>query len=118
MKSLKTKIAIVLVVIMGCCAQPIYAQAWKKTAAKEATQVAKKVFKKQGAKQAQKAAQKGASKAGSSVSSSATRAGAAATQHVHEVTCSGCSGNGFVYYNGYRYTCSQCGGKGKIIVYN
>lgn len=117
MKLFNTKSIIVTLLLMGCCAQPIYAQAWVKSTSKGVKKLGEKVIKKATTKEAQKAVQKGTSKAGSSVSNSAAKAGTAASQHVHEVTCTSCRGNGTIYYNGFLYKCSTCNGRGKVLAY-
>lgn len=122
MKSIKTKVAILLVVILGCCSQPMSAQAWRKVVTKEGKAVVEKLVKSGSAKKAEKAAaekaaQKAAQRSGSAAQDAA-RAGAVTTQHVHSVTCPTCRGNKTVYINGYLYTCPKCNGKGTVLQYN
>lgn len=126
MKSIKIKVAILLVVILGCCSQPMSAQAWKPVVTKEGKAVvekliksgsAKKVEKAAAEKAAEKAAQKAAQRSGSAAQDAA-RAGAVTTQHVHSVTCPTCRGNKTVHINGYLYTCPKCNGKGTVLQYN
>lgn len=119
MKSIKTKIFIAMVALMGCAIQPADAQAWVRTGRAVSKQAAKAIGK-GGSKKAATTISKSATKKAATTTTvgtyGASRSAAAAASQYTTVTCTTCSGRGWYPYNGYRYQCSSCSGYGYRVV--
>ncbi len=113
-----TKIISVLILLLGLSYTPCMAQAWVK-AGKEISKQAAKAIGKNGSKVGKNASKtttltRPATKSTSGYNN-AGRSAAVASQYT-TIKCTTCSGNGWYFYNGYKYKCSSCSGTGYKVV--
>ena len=121
MKTLIKRTLFLVVSALILSSVPASAQ-WVK-AGKAAAKVAEKAMSKNGSKVV-KSVTKPAAKTTTTTTNTntyryyrnASPSAAYAPRYV-KVTCSVCKGNGFYYYNGYKYKCATCNGQGYKWVY-